>query len=260
MRDNMQSLKVQKNDLKTQVKDALNNYIKQLDLSKSNKLPREEALANMLGVSRVTLRSVLDEMASDGIIFRRQGKGTFVNTVFFEMNVSFNPVMHFSDMIQNSGYEPKVDILYCGVEPANSEVASKLKIQEGSPVIVCAKVFYADNNICAMVQDYVPEEIVGTLDLELMKHYGDSLFYYIYHQTERRVIWDKVEIDVVNSREVKRLHGHIKEHAGKDKPFLLLNGVNYDEEDKEILYAKEYIDTSILKFNQIRKRSISYDV
>lgn len=255
----MQTIKVQRNDLKTQVKEALNNYIKQLDLSKSNKLPREEALANMLGVSRVTLRSVLDEMASDGIIFRRQGKGTFVNTVFFEMNVSFNPVMHFSDMIRNSGYEPKVEILYLGVENANSEVAGKLKISEETPVIVCTKVFYADKNICAMVQDYVPEEIVGTLDQELMNLYGDSLFYYIYHQTGRQIIWDKVEIDVVNSKEIKRLHEHIKAHGGKDKAFLLLNGVNYDENDKEILYAKEYIDTSILKFNQIRKRSISYD-
>lgn len=256
----MQPIKIQKNDLKAQVKEALNDYIKQMDLSKSNKLPREEALADMLGVSRVTLRSVLDEMSSDGIIFKRQGKGTFVNTVFFEMNVSFNPVMHFSDMIRNSGYEPKVDILHCGVEPANSEISNKLKIQEGKPVIVCAKVFYADNNICAMVQDYVPEEIVGALDLELMKLYGDSLFYYIYHQTKRRIIWDKVEIDVVDSKEVKRLHDYMKEHGGNDRPFLLLSGINYDEEDKEILYAKEYIDTSILKFNQIRKRSISYDV
>ena len=254
----MQPKKVQKNDLKTQVKEELQKYIKQLDLSVSNKLPREEVLAEMLGVSRITLRSVLDDMAAEGIIFRRQGKGTFVNTVFFEMNVSFNPVMHFADMIRNSGYEPRTEILYCQVEPADAEVAGKLKIAEGSRVIVCTKIFYADGSICAMVQDYVAEEIAGTLDEDLMVSCGDSLFYYIYQRTGRKILWDKVEIDTVNSKDVPRLHEHITKHGGKDKGYLLLKGVNYDEEDKEILYALEYIDTSILKFNQIRRRSIIY--
>lgn len=254
----MQPPKVERIDLKTQVKEALQHYIKQLDLSISNKLPREEELAQMLGVSRVTLRSVLDDMASEGIIFRRQGKGTFVNPAFFEMKVSFNPVMHFSDMIRNSGYEPRTEILYRGIEQADKETAQALQIKEGSKVIVCTKIFYADHSICAMVEDYVPVSVVQEENLELLDQYSDSMFYFIYHTTGRQVKWDKTEIDVIMSKKVKRLSEHIKKCGGKEKAFLLLKGINYDENDQEVLYALEYIDTSILKFNQIRKRSIIY--
>lgn len=255
----MQPKKLQRIDLKTQVKTELQNYISKLDLTISNKLPREEELASMLGVSRITLRSALDDMAAEGIIFRRQGKGTFVNPAFFEMKVSFNPVMHFSDMIHNSGYEPRTEILYKGIEKANKEVAEALQIEEGSEVIVCTKVFYADNSICAMVEDYVPTSIVGEQDMEVVDKYSDSMFYFIHHVTGREVKWDKVEIDVVQSQSVKRLHDHIKKFGGDDKAFLLLKGINYDENDEEVLYALEYIDTSILKFNQIRKRNVSYE-
>lgn len=255
----MQPKKLQRINLKTQVKEELQNYIHQLDLTISNKLPREEELASMMGVSRITLRSALDDMAAEGIIFRKQGRGTFVNPAFFEMKVSFNPVMHFSDMIRNSGYEPHTEILYKGVEEAGKEVAQALQIEAGSKVIVCAKIFYADHNICAMVEDYIPESFVGSSDMETIEKYSDSMFYFIYHMTGRKVLWDKVEIDVVESAEIKRLHEHIKKYGGKDKAFLLLKGINYDEQDKEVLYAREYIDTSILKFNQIRKRSVRYE-
>ena len=90
--------KVRKTDLKAQVEEELLRFIKHMDLSVNSKLPREEELARMLGVSRITLRSVLDDLAGKGMIFRRHGRGTFVNSSFFEMKASFNPVMHFADM------------------------------------------------------------------------------------------------------------------------------------------------------------------
>lgn len=251
-------MKLQRVDLKTQVKEALHNYIKTMDFNVSNKLPREEELAVMFGVSRITIRSVLDDMSADGIIFRRQGKGTFVNPTFFEMKVSFNPVMHFSDMIQNSGYEPRTEILHQGVVRANEEVAKALQIKEGAEVIICTKVFYADAHICALVEDYLPVDLVKKEDLEDLEKYSDSMFFFLYDKTGRKITWDKVEIDVVASEQVESLHEHIRKCNGKDKSFLLLKGVNYDESDKEVLYALEYIDTNILKFNQIRKRSIIY--
>ncbi|MBD8932358.1 MAG: GntR family transcriptional regulator, partial [Ruminococcus sp.] len=42
------------------------------------------------------------------------------------------------------------------------------------------------------------------------------------------------------------------------KSYLLLKGINYDERDREMLYALEYVDTDLIKFNQIRKKVITY--
>lgn len=43
-------------------------------------LPTLEQLAEQLGVARVTVRQAMDLLESEGLIWRRQGKGTFVTT------------------------------------------------------------------------------------------------------------------------------------------------------------------------------------
>ena len=43
------------------------------------KLPSEPKLANMLGVSRMTLRQALSLLREDGLITKIQGKGNFIN-------------------------------------------------------------------------------------------------------------------------------------------------------------------------------------
>lgn len=47
--------RVRKTDLKLQVEEELVRFIKHMDLAVNRKLPREEELARMLGVSRITL-------------------------------------------------------------------------------------------------------------------------------------------------------------------------------------------------------------
>lgn len=77
---------IKKINLKSQVRAELEEYIHSLDLDVANKLPREEELCRILGISRVTLRSVLDDLAAEGIIIRVHGRGTFVNPHFRELH------------------------------------------------------------------------------------------------------------------------------------------------------------------------------
>ena len=255
----MQSEHEQKNSLKTRVKEDLLDYIKQQDLSTFTKLPEEEILADILGVNQDTLQVILDEMVSDGILFYKAGEGLSVNKEFFDISVSFNPAMYYVDMIRNSGYKPRSEIVYQNVEPASEEVAEKLHIAVGSPVVTCVKFFYADDRLCVMVEDYASQELVGVIDAELMDACSDSMFYYVYCKTGRKILWDKTEIDIVESKDLAFLHERLMRDGMEDKAYLLLKSVNYDQENRVTLYAKGHIDTSILKYSQIRKKGISYD-
>lgn len=71
--------RVKTGSLADQTRRALEAIIGEMDLAASNKLPREEQLAQRLGVSRTTVRQALNDLAADGVVLRRQGKGTFVN-------------------------------------------------------------------------------------------------------------------------------------------------------------------------------------
>lgn len=251
--------RIQKTDLKVQVETELLHFIKQMDLSVSTKLPREEELSRMLGVSRITLRSVLDDLSAKGMIFRRHGKGTFVNGSFFEMKASFNPVMHFADMIRNSGYEPRVEMINYRIAKADSEVAEHLDIQEGADALVCDKIFYADKQICAVTRDYIPLSYLNGVDMEQLDQYVNSVFYFMYKASGKKLEWDKVELNAVYSRDVELLDGLLKSVGIPPKAFLLLKGVNYDEDGTAAVYTWEYVDTTILKYSQIRKRILNYE-
>lgn len=251
--------KIQRQSLKQQVEEELLRFIKQMDLSVNRKLPREEELSRMLGVSRITLRSVLDDLSAKGMVFRKHGKGTFVNAGFFEMKVSFNPVMHFSDMIINSGYTPKAELINYEIVKADQEVAGQLEIGVGEETLLCDKIFYADRQICAVTRDYIPVSYMQGGDLNDLERYVDSVFYFMYKASGKKLAWEKVELNSVYSKEVTLLTEQLKRFQLSPRPFLLLKGVNYDEENVPAVYTWEYVDTTILKYSQIRKRILNYD-
>ena len=250
--------KIEKIDLKQQTKHSIVEYIKSFDLSISSKLPREEELAKMLGVSRITLRSVLDDLAADGMIFRIHGKGTFINPQFFTMNASFNPVIHFFDMIRNSGYTPSVKLLSSLIEPAPHEVSKKLNLSPEEQVFALEKIFLADNKLCAFTKDYIPMKYLQDVDLKEANNFHYSLFYFLYEATGRKITWEQVELNAVSLQEVPILQKLKKEFPSNTSAYLLLKGINYDENNEACLYATEYIDTTVLKFNQIRKRIFDF--
>lgn len=244
---------IEKTDLKAKVRSELEEYINSMDLEVSKKLPREEELSRLLGISRVTLRSVLDDLAAEGIIIRKHGKGTFVNPHFREISCRFDQGIHFMDLIKSNGYTPRMEILYVKIENAEKEIASALKINPGSQVITWLKVFYADEHPCAISYDYVPVEFFSEEALEKLKAYKDSIFYFFHEETGRTITWEKVEIDTILSDDILPRRINVKGLEAR-KPFLFLRSVNYDEANKECIYMREYVNTSILKYSQIRKR------
>ncbi len=61
-----------------QLKITLQAQLETQVYAPGERLPAEAELCNKYGVSRVTVRRALDDLVSDGILERKQGKGTFV--------------------------------------------------------------------------------------------------------------------------------------------------------------------------------------
>ncbi|MFZ7091325.1 FadR/GntR family transcriptional regulator [Primorskyibacter sp. 2E233] len=60
-----------------QVRGQLLALIKSGDISSDGKLPTERALADRFGVGRRFVRQALDMLEAEGLVWRKQGKGTF---------------------------------------------------------------------------------------------------------------------------------------------------------------------------------------
>ncbi|MEP4196794.1 MAG: FadR/GntR family transcriptional regulator [Aliishimia sp.] len=60
-----------------QVRDKLLDLIKSGDIDPDGRLPTERALADRFGVGRRFVRQALDALEAEGLVWRKQGKGTF---------------------------------------------------------------------------------------------------------------------------------------------------------------------------------------
>ncbi len=243
--------KIKKGTLSDQAKNSLNEYINSLDINDNMKLPSEEKLAEQLGVSRITIRNALNQLSQEGIIIRKHGKGTFVNSETLKIEVNLSPAVEFEKIIRDSGYEATVKLVDYRITSSNAKTSSKLKINEKDKIIIVEKIYYADNSPAIVSIDrfakiYVNEEIEES-------SLKNSVFEFLLKQNGEQIEQDLIEIFVQLAGENQKIKNYFE--AEKQKPLLVFESIKYNKSFNPVLHATEYFDTDFIKFNFVRKNS-----
>lgn len=103
-------------------------------------IPSEVELAARFKVSQGTVRKAIDELASENLLVRRQGKGTFVAT-HAEHHVQYRFLKLFPDNGDPSSEGPaQRQIIDCKRTRATSEIAHALAIKAGEAVLQVRRV------------------------------------------------------------------------------------------------------------------------
>ncbi|OZI66379.1 GntR family transcriptional regulator [Bordetella genomosp. 11] len=123
-------------------------------------LPGENALAQEYAVSRLTVRRALDALAQEGLVSRRQGRGTFAQAPSQlsapQQGATVDALMaHLARM----GMRTQVKLLELAVEPATPAVAARLEVDAGSAVHRSLRVRSHQGEPFSYLQTYVPDAI-----------------------------------------------------------------------------------------------------
>lgn len=249
----MEFVPIKKRTLSDKVREYLYKYIKNMDIKITTKLPSEDVIAQNLGVSRITIRKALTDLETNGIVFRVHGKGTFVNPEALQLKVNISNGFEVKQMLEDSGYNVKAEILHAGVEPADINIAKNLKIEEGSLIFKIEKLFYADSKPAVFCIDRFPkEDVPGAITMEDV---DTSIFKFMIKKTGKIVTWDKSSIHCSTKESLLKLSKNI---SYLDNDALLTFDVkNYDQQNNIVLYNTEIYDTNFINFNVIRQKSIN---
>ena len=87
--------------LKEKIRDDLNNNTWKV----GNKIPSENSLMEKFNVSRTTVRSALRELVNEGILYSKQGKGTFVAEPKMQHSLA-RITTSFTNDIKSKGRKP----------------------------------------------------------------------------------------------------------------------------------------------------------
>jgi GntR family transcriptional regulator len=120
-------------------------------------LPKEEALCERFGVSRITVRRALADLAAQGLVERRQGIGTFVRHDVPQPRE--RATLSFIDGLRKTVIETQVTVLAVGEDDAPPEIAESLQLV-GTKKAVHAVRLRSIGDTPAMVTDaWVPLDL-----------------------------------------------------------------------------------------------------
>lgn len=146
-----------------QVYVVLRQQITDRQYEPGNAMPSEHKLEELFNVSRITVRRALDRLASEGLIVRRHGKGTFAQPVITPPPIRTN----MRGMLENllaMGLRTKVDLIEFDYVAAPVDVAEKLEIAPGSVVQRVVRVRSHESIPFSFLTTYVPEAIGRTYE------------------------------------------------------------------------------------------------
>jgi GntR family transcriptional regulator len=136
---------------------AVRNWLAGGRYRQGDRLPPENEVAAMLGVSRGTLRSALERLEKSGEIVRRQGSGTFVGhlagpSAFDERLERLEP---YSSLAARRGLTLWSVDMNIERRPVGSEVGEALGLAPTAPAVSISRTLVADDAPVAVMFDVV---------------------------------------------------------------------------------------------------------
>lgn len=123
-------------------------------------LPPEREIAALTGLSRVTVRKAMADLAEKGLIVQRQGSGSFVAPARARVEQSLSRLTSFSEDMARRGFRSGVDWLERGLfQPSAAEIAV-LGLPPGAQVARLARLRRADDRPMAIERASLPTGVL----------------------------------------------------------------------------------------------------
>jgi GntR family transcriptional regulator len=123
-------------------------------------LPSERQLSADLGVSRLTLRAALDDLAREGYLVRRRGSGTYVQHPKISQELT---ITSFSDDMRRRGMVPGSRTLSMSTILAGARLGRSLNVSPSEQIVVVKRLRLADGESMAIETLHIPEALVPGL-------------------------------------------------------------------------------------------------
>jgi len=239
----------------SQILDILIENIRTGAYEKEEALPSEYQLAQEFEVSRATIRSALDRLETLGLIYRRQGVGTFIRE---SSNIS-NPLNQFVDfyaLIRDNGFEPGLEQLSAELVVPDEETARRFRLEPGERVLEVQKIFLANGTPIIYVKNIIPEWVFGGRFNQPELYRPDLIepeflaFFEKKCQHPLQYFISDVRADILLNVPFPKMF----ENLDSITPVLVINELGFNKQDQPIVESIEYHPGNRMDFKLIRVR------
>ncbi|WP_279389205.1 GntR family transcriptional regulator [Scopulibacillus darangshiensis] len=217
-----------------QLKDRLKKSIDSGSWETGDKIPSENQLMDQYNVSRNTAKKAIEELVQEGILYRIQGKGTFVAKPKLEQ--SLMGFYSFSKVLKDQGMNPKDIILKVNETEPDPKVREALQLDEGETVVEMKRLRCANDEPFILESSYLPKRVVS--DLNQLDNVGQVSLYDLLEQKFNVVVSRAKEAfePVLIRKEESR---YLKTEEGL--PALLLERIAYEVNGTPVEFCRSIV-------------------
>jgi len=219
------AMSVQKVTKQSHTRQQVLDLIQRLGVG--NAIPSERQLSADLGVSRLTVRAALDDLAREGYLVRRRGSGTYVQQPKISQELT---ITSFSEDMRRRGMAPGSKTLSMETILAGARLGRFLQVSPSEPILVIKRLRLADGETMAIETLHLPQGLVpGLTAKDLSGSFyallGERYGIHIAHGTQA------IEPTVTNEEESAALG--VPLHS----PAFLFERTSLDERDRTVEFV-----------------------
>lgn len=213
-----------------------------------DRLPRESVLSEKLGISRTQLRDILASLDREGFITRRHGVGTIINRHVLNVQTRMDIEEEFLDMIRESGFEPAVAYVRVTESTADEAIASRLRIEEGTPIIRVSRLCTADGRPAIYCEDVMEKALAkGSYTLKDLKL---PIFHFLQQFCGINPYLDLTDLrPAVADAALAEIF-----QVPVGTPLLNMDEVDFDIDGNPVFCSNEYFADGIFRLTVMRKK------
>jgi GntR family transcriptional regulator len=200
-------------------------------------IPSEVELAARFRVSQGTVRKAIDEMATENVLVRRQGMGTFVAT-HAEQATQYR----FLRLMQDDGRAPALQrrLLECRRMRAPVEVARRLELKSGEAAVQVRRLLLAGDTPVVLDDLWLPGAPFKGLTVERLQAWRGPMYRLFEAEFALQMIRaeEKIRAVAANAEEAKLLGVPLGE------PLLSVERLSYTYGDKPVELRRGLYQTS----------------
>jgi len=134
--------------------EIIKEMIRSGKLKQSMRIPSENELQEKYRLSNTTVRKAINELLHEGMIYREQGKGTFVARV--RINQELTKITSFTEDMLQRGLKPSSKVISVDVILSPPEVMSNLILDKDEEVVEIHRLRLANREPIAIQTSYLP--------------------------------------------------------------------------------------------------------
>lgn len=223
-----------------QIKEAIQSMIDEGEFSIGEAIPSERELCDFFEVSRMTVNKAILTLVSEGVLYRLQGKGTFVTEPKIKQHLQ---VKGFTEQMKEKGLRTYNKILNFDIILATAAQKQKLEMPyEENELIEISILRYIEEEPFALETVWIPRYLCS--DLTRAKLEGKSLYewmYEAYGYTPARAIQtiEPIALNDYESTELEQMTGALA---------LKFRRITYLEDGRPIEITREVYRSDRYKY------------